>query len=253
MDFAKGSTPTEISHLAYCIDHVRRVVKSVISSRQQRENKAPVTGRQHGRATRSKASTGRQSKPLTASLARPATTRSRKWSPLLNRRDVLIVDTETTGLSKRAEVIEIVALDTTGTVRFHALSMPQEAIPVGASNIHGLTRAHLRKLQATPWPHAHSKLAPILENANVLVAWNASFDRRLLEQTTARHGLHFGVALPWRDALKDYKAFRPGLGSYSLGNVMRSERLRFDGQAHRAEADCRAVLSIMRSVSKRES
>lgn len=228
-------------------------VKLIISSRSQREIKAPATRGQPGRANRSKSSTGREDKPLTAPHRRPAISRSRKWSSLLNRRDVLIVDTETTGLSKSAEVIEIVALDTTGKVRFHALSMPQEAIPVDASNIHGLTRARLRKLRAKPWPHAHTKLASILENAKVLIAWNASFDRRMLEQTAARHGLHFGVALPWRDALKDYRPFRPGLRSYSLGNVMQSERLRFNGQAHRAEADCRAVLSIMRSVAQRES
>ena len=228
-------------------------VRSIISSRSRRELKAPVTRGQPARATRSKSSTGRQSKPLTASRRRPAISRSRKWSPLLNRRDVIIVDTETTGLSKSAEVIEIVALDTTGKVRFHALSMPQEAIPVSASNIHGLTSAHLRKLRAKPWPDTHTKLAAILENAKVLIAWNASFDRRMLEQTAAQHGLYFGVALPWRDALKDYRAFRPGLRSYSLGNVMQSERLRYNGQSHRAEADCRAVLAIMRSVAQRES
>lgn len=227
-------------------------VKSIISSWSQQEAKAPASSEQRRSATRSSSSNGHQSKRLIASRGRPAISPSRKWSTLLNKSDVLIVDTETTGLSKSAEIIEIVALDTTGKVRFHALSMPQEAIPVAASNIHGLTRAQLRKLGARPWPRVHIKLAPILANAKTLIAWNASFDRRMLEQTAGRHGLHFGEVLPWQDALKDYRAFRPGLRSYSLGNVIKSERLTFNGQAHRAEADCRAVLSIMRSVVRRE-
>lgn len=177
---------------------------------------------------------------------------SRNWAPLLNRKDVLIVDTETTGLHKRAEVIEVVAVDTTGKVRFNSFSMPQDPIPMAASNIHGLTRPYLKKARAEPWPHVQMRLAPILEQAQTLIAWNAPFDRRLLEQTAARHDLQFGFTPPWCDALRDYKRFCPGLNSYSLGNVMKAEGLRFNGRAHRAEADCRAVLSVMQIVARRE-
>ena len=46
------------------------------------------------------------------------------WHTLLNRHDVLIVDTETTGLDERAEVIDVAVIDTTGAVRFDAVSMP---------------------------------------------------------------------------------------------------------------------------------
>ena len=177
---------------------------------------------------------------------------SRNWASLMNRKDVLIVDTETTGLHKRAEVIEVVAVDTTGEVRFTSFSMPQDPIPTAASNIHGLTRPYLKKARAMPWPHVQIRLAPILEQARILIAWNAPFDRRLLEQTAARHELQFGFAPPWRDALRDYKRFCSGLNSYSLGNVMKAEGLRFSGRAHRAEADCRAVLSVMQVVASRE-
>ena len=50
---------------------------------------------------------------------------SRDWTSLINRRDVLIVDTETTGLYKLAEVIEVVAVDTTGKVRFTVSVCPK--------------------------------------------------------------------------------------------------------------------------------
>ena len=47
-----------------------------------------------------------------------------RWKSLLDRRDVLIVDTETTGLDSTAEIIEIAMLDTTGKPRFEALALP---------------------------------------------------------------------------------------------------------------------------------
>ena len=189
--------------------------------------------------------------PTTSRKARKMSP-STNWTSLMNRKDVLIVDTETTGLHKRAEVIEVVAVDTTGNVRFSSFSMPQDPIPIAASNIHGLTHPYLKKARAMPWPRVQVRLAPILEQAQILIAWNAPFDRRMLEQTAARHDLQFGFAPPWRDALRDYKRFCPGLNSYALENVMKAESLQFSGRAHRAEADCRAVLSVMQVVSRRE-
>ena len=59
---------------------------------------------------------------------------------LLDRDDVLLVDTETTGLSDKAEVIEIAAIDTVGNLRLSVLSMPEGRISSGASRVNGLTR-----------------------------------------------------------------------------------------------------------------
>ena len=41
-----------------------------------------------------------------------------QWAIWLDRPDVLIIDTETTGLGNKAEVIEVAVLDTTGAIRF---------------------------------------------------------------------------------------------------------------------------------------
>ncbi len=51
------------------------------------------------------------------------------WNDLLDREDVLIVDTETTGLDAKAEVIEIAAVDTCGKIRIHALTLPAGPVP----------------------------------------------------------------------------------------------------------------------------
>ena len=180
----------------------------------------------------------------------PESVSSPDWPDLLDRPDVLIIDTETTGLGKRAEVIEVAALDTTGALRFHALSLPEGPIPRDASAIHGLTRRKLKAGGARPWPEVHGELIPMIQSAAVLLAWNARFDGRMLEQSTYRHGL-FLPELWLRDALTDYRELRgeaQAKGRHTLSAVVRRERVKVPGPAHRAEADCRMVLGIMRAV-----
>ena len=185
--------------------------------------------------------------------APPRVTRGRGlWAGLLDRPDVLILDTETTGLGERAEVIEVAVLDTSGAVRFEALSMPVGRISAEAAAIHGITRSRLKAEGARPWPEVHAELAAVLSGATVVVAWNAAFDRRMLDQTSARHGLGF-ANLRFRDALADYRNLRSegrGKGRHSLSAVAKREGIgRYE--AHRALGDCRAVLSVMRAVAAR--
>ena len=168
------------------------------------------------------------------------------WRGLLERPDVLVVDTETTGLGARAEVVEIVAMDTTGAVRFEALAMPAGDMPKAASDVHGLTRDTLRAGGARPWPEVWADLAPVLASAAVVLAWNADFDRRMLAQTNGRHGLA-APALPWRDLLADYRLLRPGQRAGLQAAVAREGATA--GVAHRARGDCESVLAVMRVVA----
>ena len=63
------------------------------------------------------------------------------FGELLNRQDFLILDIETTGLGKGAEVVEIAVVDTTGATLLSTVVMPVWRINSEASDIHGLTRA----------------------------------------------------------------------------------------------------------------
>ena len=67
------------------------------------------------------------------------------WLPLVDREDVLVLDTETTGIGSSAEVIDLAVVDTTGTVRLDTLIMPNDNIPAEASAVHGLTRRMLQR------------------------------------------------------------------------------------------------------------
>ena len=173
------------------------------------------------------------------------------WHTLLNRHDVLIVDTETTGLDERAEVIDVAVIDTTGAVRFDAVSMPVGRIPTEASNIHGLRPVDLKRMGARRWPKLYGELLNVLCGAEVVLAWNASFDARLLAQTSERHGLVLPTTIPWRDLLAEYRVLRP-CGRHGLAAAAEREHVAFEG-AHRALADCQAVLAVLCAVARDKS
>ena len=83
----------------------------------------------------------------------------------LDRDDILILDTETTGFSGSAEIIEIVMMDTTGLVHLSELSMPVDGIPKATSDVHGLTIDELLWQNAVDWPAIHDLVASVLDDA----------------------------------------------------------------------------------------
>ena len=156
----------------------------------------------------------------------------RQWAGLLNRSDVLIIDTETTGLDGRAEILEIAILDTTAATRFHSLCLPQGHITSGAADLHGLTRQALKAASAPACPEIHGNVNTASKSRGRRPRLNAPFDSRMLEQTAARHSLAMPV-LRWRDLLADYRGVRPQ-GRHSLPIAAEREGAEA-GEAHRAE------------------
>lgn len=175
--------------------------------------------------------------------SRPSTL---EFGDLFDRTDVLILDTETTGLGDRAEIVEIAIIDMTGATRYSALVMPQSRISAEASDIHGLTRKRLRELRATPWPEHHEAIADLLSQATVVLGWNVGFDWRLLEQTAGRYGLKMPVVVT-SDLLQWYRESRPGKRA-RLTDALQNEDVKDITTLHRAEADCRAVLALMNQL-----
>ena len=110
----------------------------------------------------------------------PGARNVRRW---LNRGDILILDTETTGLNAAAEVIEIAIVDTTGRLVLSELSMPIGDIPPQASAVNGLNRDVLIHELAREWRDIHDDVADALREASYVIAWNANFDERMLRQT----------------------------------------------------------------------
>ena len=170
------------------------------------------------------------------------------WKDLLERDDVLILDTETTGLGERAEIIEIAVIDTTGRERFQSLCKPQRRIPKSAIRINKITNDMVAS--AKKWKDIHGSVDRLLRQSEYVLAWNAVFDERMLRQTAKRYRLRWKTRLRFHDLLRDYCRLRPGKLHHGLEDACRREGVpRDESKAHRALADCYDALAVMRACA----
>ena len=152
---------------------------------------------------------------------------------LMGRTDWVILDTETTGLGSTDVVIQIGVTDHRGVTLVDTLVRPAVAIGSGAQAVHGISAEAVAG--ARDFPTVLPELVRAVAGKTV-VAYNAPFDRRLLDQTAFRHG----VTLPevrWDCAMQWYTRF--------LG--VRSAKL--PGATHGATGDCLATLAVIRTMA----
>ena len=152
---------------------------------------------------------------------------------LMGRTDWVILDTETTGLGSTDVVIQIGVTDHRGVTLVDTLVRPAVAIGSGAQAVHGISAEAVAG--APEFPAVLPGLVRAIAGKTV-VAYNAPFDRRLLDQTAVRHG----VTLPevrWDCAMQRYTRF--------LG--VRSAKL--PGAIHGATGDCLATLAVIRTMA----
>lgn len=165
----------------------------------------------------------------------------------------LVLDTETTGVGGEDEVCEITILDVSGAPLLDTLVRPTRPIPAEATAIHGITDGMVAT--APSWPEVAEQYAGIVAGRTV-VAYNAAFDNRLLRQTYKRHGLT-APELTTSCAMLMYAAWH---GEWDKGR----EQWRWlklieaatdcgvaDAGAHRALADARMTLAVLRYLQRR--
>jgi len=162
---------------------------------------------------------------------------------LLDARDWVILDTETTGLGLTDEVIQIGVIGPDASVALDTMVRPlgRRSIPAAAVAIHSIT---FERLAGAPtFPELAPRLAEIVRGRRV-IAYNADYDRRLIQQTA----LLSGVAAPhaaWECAMRAYARF---VGEWDFRkNDYRFQRL--PSGDHSALGDCRATLEIIRTMA----
>ena len=168
------------------------------------------------------------------------------WARELFRRDDWVLfDTETTGLDGGAEIIDLALLDRDGVVLFDTLLRPQRPIPPVVSRVHGLHDHHVRGAPTCPaiWP----QLRPLL-HGRTIIAYNVSFDARLLRQTAARHGVPL-VIHDQDSVVRRYAAWRATSGRATLRLERACQAHGIPVGGHRAAADCRATLALLRVMA----
>lgn len=181
---------------------------------------------------------------------------SHRQQAILKARQVLqenplYLDTETTGLERNDEIVEIAVVDHLGQIVFESLVKPTRPIPPAASRIHGITNDDV--LAAPSWVLVWPRVRPLLAG-RLIAAYNAEFDLRMLQQTHARCGL------PWRENLRtfcimklyaqllgEWDARKGGYRFHSLDSAGRNCGIPMPN-AHRAAADtllARALLEFI--------
>jgi len=170
------------------------------------------------------------------------------WARELLKRDPdswVILDTETTGLSNDAQVIQIGVIDGRGNVLMdNVLVKPTKPIPSDATAVHHITNA---MVQAAPaFPDVLPQLREVVAG-KLLVIYNAQYDMRLLVQSGKAHdiGIQLGIEgftcamlqyVEWVGEWNDYR------GSF------RWQKLQ--GGDHSALGDCHATLDVIRKMAE---
>lgn len=156
--------------------------------------------------------------------------------------DWLVLDTETTGLERDAQIVEIAAVCPDGSL-FQSLVKPEEAVHAAAQRLHGLTNEILDT--APPFAELAADLRRRLMGRTVL-GYNVGFDRARLWNEMAR-ARQPAPRCRWF-CLCELTTKHSG-SRLSLSQALQHYGVDFEGPRHRAAGDARATLALARALA----
>ncbi|MDW5416701.1 3'-5' exonuclease [Iodobacter sp. CM08] len=165
-------------------------------------------------------------------------------------RPIVMLDFESTGISSSYDrITEVAALrivDGQITDRFVSLVNCGVRIPAFITQLTGISQAMVNKA-----PPASEVVPALIEfiGDNALSAHNASFDAKFLLAESQRVHLiprHQGLFC----TLKLSRRLFPGMSNYKLATIAQSLGIRFQGTAHRAEADAEVSAHLLIHIAK---
>ena len=170
-----------------------------------------------------------------------------EWArELLARKDFVIFDSETTGLSSPVDFVGIAVVSPRGETLFDSLLKPSCRIEPAARAIHGHSA---KSLSGAPrFFEVYADLLEVLYQRRVIV-FNASYDRRVWDEAV-RHlgarGALAGVLPRWECAMRQY-AMYVGERSKRVGGY-RPQKL--PGGDHTALGDALATLRLIEGMAQ---
>src|SRR5690349_18632265 len=102
---------------------------------------------------------------------------NQNFRDILNRNNFVVLDTETTGLEKPAEICEIAIIGVNGEPLVNTLVKPVRPIPPAASTITGITDDMVAS--APSWVDVRPMVLEAIRGKDVIV-YNATYDRKLM-------------------------------------------------------------------------
>lgn len=164
------------------------------------------------------------------------------------------LDTETTGLGPTDQICEISIVDNNGSVLLDTLVRPTIPMKSNAQQVHGISD---EMLQDAPY---FSEILPEIRsilNDRVLVIYNSEYDLRMMGQSAYAMSIPLDVNFnfvycamelyalywgDWSDYFHSYKWQR-------LGDAMIQQGIKYEGQLHRALADCQVTRLLMHKMA----
>lgn len=165
----------------------------------------------------------------------------------------LYLDTETTGLERSDEIVEISILDEDGKELFNSLVRPSQLIPGDVIAIHGINNDMVKT--APLWPIVWPKVKNFL-SGRLIIIYNEDFDIRMMQQSHLRYRMPWKEQLTTKDLMKIYAEFRgewdSRRGSYrwhSLENARKQCNILLPN-SHRSSDDALLTRALLHFIAQ---
>ena len=171
-------------------------------------------------------------------------------APLLrNMGSFAVLDTETTGLTKEAEIVELAVVTISGEKLFHSLLLPHDLPAYLKSKARAMHSFSEEAIGAAPTlPEKWEEIAAIFSLYHPC-AYNAAFDFPMIRRSAVAWGIA-APALSGTCTMKMFQAFMSSDDPYKLSEacaIMGVEQGIY-GVAHTALADALATAALLRAM-----
>jgi len=176
------------------------------------------------------------------------------WARKQLNGNFVVLDTETTGLDNRAEVVQLGVVSKTGKVLLDCLLKPLQPIPPGATAVHGIIDDDVK--DAVDIRDILPALTSLLFGRVILI-YNADYDTRLLNQSCRLRGLGTPILSSQLDCVmlaygKFFGEWDDYHGNYRWQKLTQAARhfgIKTDG-AHGAVQDALMTLRVVEAMAK---
>jgi DNA polymerase-3 subunit epsilon len=170
--------------------------------------------------------------------------------------DFVVMDTETTGLGQDAEIVEISITSSDGTDLFTSLVRPKMPIPPDVVAIHGITNQMVQ--HAPTWADVHDCVMHLFTGRKIAI-YNSEYDLRMICQCSQAAGCRLpDLSRQAKCVMQIYSKYRGEWSDkhgnwrwHKLSNAAQACGVSATG-AHRALADTRMTLGVLRHVASQE-
>ena len=188
---------------------------------------------------------------MNSTILRQSKDAAAAWAAgVLQDEKALILDTETTGLGGRDQVIQLGVINTTGDVLLDTNLRPTVEIDPMAASVHGLTVASLR--EAPRMSAIQPRLFELLVDASRLIIYNKAFDIRMLNQTLLAFDCRSLADVPNLQVECAMRWYAEWFGEWNeQRNSFKWQKL--PGAGHDAVGDCQATLACLQMMARHAS